>query len=284
MATDPVPTIDDIARELYVLPPDEFTTARSARAKALDDDELAKQVRALRKPLLAAWIVNVFAAEQRAELDGALELAAELRAAQEELDAATLSALGRQRRALVRSLAAKAADFAEERGERVTTGTREAVEQTLNAAMFDPDAAAAVASGRLVRPLAAAGVGAVDVTDAVAGTAAVSEAETRPPSDELQARRERKQAERAVRAAEEELERARRDRDEIDRRGRLLQERATDQADRERRLRAELERVRKEARQTQQELGELETRRAAAAGRLTEVERALDDARARLDR
>ena len=49
----------DVADELYGLPLAEFTPARDARAKALKGTEHASRVKALRKPSLAAWVVNL---------------------------------------------------------------------------------------------------------------------------------------------------------------------------------------------------------------------------------
>ena len=128
------PTLDDIAAALYAGPPEEFTAARNARAKDLDDRALAAEVKALRKPAVAAWVVNVLAQARAAQLGQALALAAELREAQADLDAAALAKLGRERRALTRRLAETAADLAGSRGERVTAATRDAVEQTISAA------------------------------------------------------------------------------------------------------------------------------------------------------
>ena len=47
-----------IADELYALSPADFTPARDARAKELKGSELAAQVKKLKKPSVAAWVVN----------------------------------------------------------------------------------------------------------------------------------------------------------------------------------------------------------------------------------
>lgn len=150
MADDP---IDEIAAELAVADPGAFVAIRAQRATSLDDRELAARVRALRKPLAAAWAVNLLVQRFPAEIDRIGALAAELVAAQASGDRASVSALGRRRRALVDELTSHAAALAERRGQTLTTTTRAAVAQTLNAAVLDPRAAAAVASGRLIRPL-----------------------------------------------------------------------------------------------------------------------------------
>lgn len=276
-------TLEDIAIELYALPPTEFTAARNTRAKELGDARLATEVRALRKPLLAAWVVNLFARERVSQLREALDLAGDLREAQAELDAAALTSLNRQRRALIRALAQQARELAAQQGEQITQSTADAVEQTLNAAMFDADAATAVASGRLVRPLEVGGDSA-DLADSVAGdlgTAPVASAAA--PVDEVKARRERKDAERALRTAESALTHAERERDEIDR----TRKRVNDQIDRldERanELESELAKVGTEADRSRRERNALDDSLGDADTRVEEARAAADAARTALE-
>ena len=55
-AEDPLVAIAD---ELYAGAVGEFTPARDAAAKAQQDKDLAKRIKALRKPTVAAWAVNL---------------------------------------------------------------------------------------------------------------------------------------------------------------------------------------------------------------------------------
>jgi DNA repair exonuclease SbcCD ATPase subunit len=201
--------LSTIAATLYAELPGDFISARDAQVKAASDRELGAQIKALRKPSVAAWVVNLFAQERAAQLAEALRLAEELREAQADLDAATLAKLGRERRTLTRRLAQNAAELATSRGERITASTLDAVERTISAAFFDPDAAAAVASGRLIRELDPSE--SVDLGAAVGG--GTPEAPTPPavPADEVSARRERRAAERALHDAEQARERAERE-------------------------------------------------------------------------
>ena len=48
-----------IADELYSLALGDFTPARDAKAKELKGTPLAAEVKALKKPSLAAWVVNL---------------------------------------------------------------------------------------------------------------------------------------------------------------------------------------------------------------------------------
>lgn len=276
-------TLEDIAADLCTGPLDEFVSERTARAKAVDDAQLAKQIRALRKPSAAAWVVNVFARERVDRLGQALQLGEELREAQQDLDAATLAELGRQRRALTDQLAREAAALAESRGERVTHSTLEAVQRTLSAAFYDPDAAAAVASQRLLRDLKPSDP--VDIDAAVAGG---GRGETRPAPprrpDEVKARRERRDAERAVTAAERALARAQQAQEKTER---DLHE-ATAAADRltaeVTEMEAKLAQLRDEADRAAATADEIKDEAAAAGDHVTEAEQVLADAKAAQDR
>jgi hypothetical protein len=162
-------SLEVAAARLYGLLPGEFTAARTAAA-ADAGRARAAEIRALRKPSTAAWVVNALARGSASRLSEALELADRLREAQDDLDAATLSRLGRERRALVAALAHDAAELAEARGVTVSAAVAADVERTLNAAMRDAAAAAAVSSGRLVRALEASGLDPVDLDGAVGGS------------------------------------------------------------------------------------------------------------------
>lgn len=275
-------TLESVAADLCTTPLKSFVSERAARAEAAGDPDLSGRIRALRKPSVAAWVVNLFARERAGRLGQALHLAEELRDAQAELDAGTLAALGRQRRALTDQLAREAAGLAEDHGERLTASTLEAVRQTLSAAFFDPDAAAAVASGRLVRDLEPSEP--VDFAAVVAGSPPEQVAVAPRATDEVKARRERRDAERVVRDAEQELARARAEHAKADRNLRD----ATAKADRLRarvaELESELTRLRHDAEIATETVDGTADSAARAAERMADAERGLADARAALDR
>ncbi|MFD1340378.1 transposase, partial [Microbacterium lemovicicum] len=166
-ATGDDAALDEIAAELYALPPEGFTAARNGRASSAPR-ALAARVKALRKPSVAAWAVDLLA--RQGQLAEAVELSAALREAQDDLDAAELAALGRQRRALVGALAAEAVRLADEQGVSVSSAAREEVEKTINAAVVDAAAAAAVLTGRLVRTLEPGGTDEATLAEAVGGS------------------------------------------------------------------------------------------------------------------
>lgn len=162
---------EDLAAELYRLPPGDFTASRNALAKELraEDRELSARVAQLPKPALAAWALDVFAHEQDDELADLLDLAAELREAQQELSRERMQALTAQAHSLVDQVVKHVARVADAAGNALSDAARAQVEQTLRAAMSDPDASDAVRAGLLVKPLEPGGFGSVDLTGAVAG-------------------------------------------------------------------------------------------------------------------
>jgi hypothetical protein len=161
----------DIAAALYRLPLEEFVSARTAAAKDAAADNgrsSADDVRALPKPSVAAWAVNMLAVHKPEPLRQLAELGALMRTAQEDLDAAALRALAQERRQLLNSAMETARRVAEQQGRRLSATVATEVEQTLRAATVDESAAAAVQSGRLLRVLSADGVDRVELADAVA--------------------------------------------------------------------------------------------------------------------
>lgn len=161
----------EVADELYGLPLEEFVASRDARAaetRRAGDKELAAQIKALRKPTTAAWLLNQLVRAEHAGVQDLLTLGEELRAAQAQQDGATMRDLDRRRRELSRDLSGRVRALGAERGHRVTDAVATEVEVSLRAATADPDAAAALASGLLVGSLEASGFEPLDVSGLVA--------------------------------------------------------------------------------------------------------------------
>ncbi|MCY7366514.1 MAG: hypothetical protein LH469_14570, partial [Frankiaceae bacterium] len=92
------------AADLYRLPPEDFTAARDAAAKAAKaggDADVAKALRALRRPSVPAWLVNGLVAQEPELLEQLLDLGPALAHAQAAGEGDALRELGAQRRALV---------------------------------------------------------------------------------------------------------------------------------------------------------------------------------------
>jgi hypothetical protein len=154
--------LDDVADELYAVPPEEFIALRKERqdaAKADGDKALAKEIGALPKPSAAAWVSNLLVREQREEIENLVELGTLLRDAQENLAGDQLRALDVQRRQLVSALTRQARALANEAGHPVSTAVATQVEETLRAAMADPEAGEALLAGRLAAPMSYSGMG-----------------------------------------------------------------------------------------------------------------------------
>jgi hypothetical protein len=212
--------LDEIAEELYGVPPEEFVAARTAardRAKDAGDKELAKAVAALPKPTTAAWVANLLVRRQPDEVAQLRELGEMLRQAQANLSGDQLRQLGQQRNQVVAALARQARGLAHAEGHDVSSAVAEQVESTLRAAVVDPDAGEALAAGRLTTALSYSGLGPVDLSGAVATPVRSSGAPAKiPPAKEEKAGPDAEEQRR--REAEErrrrELEQARRDAEE----------------------------------------------------------------------
>jgi len=204
--SDPV---TDAAAELYQLPPEEFVTARAERVKALradGDAAAAKQVGALRKPTVGAWLVNLLVADEPELADQVTALADQLRTAQEQLSGEDLRALGRQRQELVSGLVARTRALARDAGRQVTGSVLDTeVESTLRAALADPDVAREVLSGRLTHATEFTGFGPVPTSPAMPPAKAAPRARKAAPAVSpatKQTAAERKRAEKRERARE----------------------------------------------------------------------------------
>lgn len=205
----------EIADQLYGLPLAEFTPARDALAKEHKSDKaFASRLKALRKPSLAAWVVNLLVRRDAPQVEQVLAVGAALREAQANLDGEELRALTRQRRQLTAAVTTQARGLAHDEGVKVTQAVADQVEATLTAAMVDERAAAAVRSGLLVAALAATGVGEVDVAGALAvpeaaGFVAVPREAAVPPRPDLHIVPDPEADEKAQRAAAKMVDEAR---------------------------------------------------------------------------
>ncbi len=205
------PTLADAVSGVYAVPPAEFVRARDdlvKQAKDAGDTDLVGEVKALRKPSVAAYLVNQLSREDGA-LDPLRDLGEQLRSAQSSMDGATMKSLAGERQRVVAELT----DTACAGQDQVTASTREQVSATFTAALADPQAERAVASGALVSALKYSGFGEVDITGAVATPLRVIEGggeTTGPEKDRETARDEaaRRAARTAVARASAKLERA----------------------------------------------------------------------------
>lgn len=143
----------DEAERLYGLPLEEFTSARDALARQLradDRSQEAKEVAALRKPVLAAWVVNRLARDERDDVKTLVESAKGIRSRRAGAEEAFRDALDRL------TVSARKLLLAEQRS---TDATLQKVADTLRAgAASDPDL---LLAGTLTQPIETTGFGAM---------------------------------------------------------------------------------------------------------------------------
>ncbi|MQA04275.1 MAG: hypothetical protein GEV07_16630 [Streptosporangiales bacterium] len=189
--------VEDVADELYGLHPSQFTATRDQRAKeaaAAGDKVAAKAIRALRRPSTSAWLCNMLQRHRQAEIAELAELGEALRGAQATLAGEELRELAQRRRRFVDDLRAQARTVAAELEHPASETVLTEVEQTVQTALIEPDAAAALLAGRLttaLQPDASAMFGLPAAAPAAADTGA-------PPAD-FQLAKARKEYDRATR-------------------------------------------------------------------------------------
>ncbi len=194
---------------MYEEPPEKFVASRAdaiADARRAGDKDTAKRLAALRKPTVAAWLVNLLALKRPELIDQLVELSTALRTAQRGLQGDALRELNAQRRQVVSALVASARQLAvaEDPGAAGKLPLGE-VEQTLTAALAEPEIAEQVRTGRLVRAATYAGFGEVprprlrlvtDESPAAEDDAEEPAEEAEPPESREEQRRRREVAER----------------------------------------------------------------------------------------
>ncbi|MEV7397358.1 hypothetical protein [Aeromicrobium sp. NPDC092404] len=249
-----------IAQELYGRPLSEFIAARKEAAAGAGDKELAGQVKTLRKPSAGAWAVNALARERAELVEEVVELGEQLRDAQSDSDGSRTRLLDRARRDLTRQALDEAAELVEASGGSFSDQAAAGVEETLRAAMTDPDAANAVQDGLLVATFAANPFEPVDLSEVVA----IPPEGARPRTRKKPAKTGPTQLERKrIEAAEATVAKARR--------------KAKAAAD-------ELESLVEEREELQEELADLRKRAKAIEREIADTERALDKADTVADR
>ncbi|MET8348767.1 MULTISPECIES: hypothetical protein [unclassified Micromonospora] len=156
----------ELVQQLYRTPPERFVAARDAavaEARRAGDPTTARQLARLRRPTVAAWLVNLLAIDRPELVADLVQLADALRAAQRELRGPRLRELSAQRRAVVGALVAEVRKLAAAEPDAPSAGKLPLaeVEATLNAALSDAEVAEQVRSGRLLRSASYAGFGEV---------------------------------------------------------------------------------------------------------------------------
>lgn len=301
------------AGELYGLPPEGFIAARTARTTELrkaDRRDAASAVSRLARPTAAASLVNRLVRERPDVVHAVLRVGAELRQAQERLDAPRLKELGGERRDRVAAATDAAAAIGEAAGHAPGAAVLEEVSGTLTAAVIDEAAGGAVASGRLIRALPAEGLEDASIEELVAlpdappvlGPDRTATASKQKPAgvgapkkeDDAEAARraaQRRDAERAVADAErirDRTQRARQDAEDdltdADRRRDDADQRVDDLRKRIAELQQRLDAAEDDLRQAEREVRDRRADERSARRAAEDAEDDLTQARDRLDR
>jgi hypothetical protein len=277
----------EVADELYGVAPGEFTSARNAAASGTSDKALAKQIRGLRKPSASAAAINALVREHPDLIDSVLDVGDRMRDAFAARDRDTIRTLTGDRQRLLQK-AAKAVGGA-------SSAVQREIEETLQAAVIDPAAAAAVRSGFLLRALESTGVDQVEVGDAVAlpvdiaaspslsaptggsGAKKPQRSKSTPPQEDAESAAERRERERSIRSAEKALERAKAAADTLD-------DELDEEVDRRSDLEAERDDLTRRLERTQNELSESRAAERELRRRITPAQVAVRDAEKALRR
>jgi hypothetical protein len=277
-------TQDDVAA-LFALPPEGFVAARDRLASTLreaGDPEAAAEVKALRRPTLVAWAVNVAARARPKEVARLLDAGTRLDEAQRRAlagrgDAADLRSATDDRRDAVRALAEAAAEALAAAG-KSSGAHRDAVSSTFEAASVDRELGARLRAGtveREARPPAGLG-GFEGLTElpggAPAATRAKPDARRRP--QEPAARRKALEADLRAAAAQAKAAGARADKAEAA---------AVRAAERARALRASADQAAETARAAETEARRLRDAAATERRRASKSAEAATNARTALD-
>lgn len=149
---------DDRIDALFARGPEEFVIARDAlvkELKATGDKDGAAEVKALRRPTVAAWAVNQVARSAKADLVALIQIGDRLRDAHDALlegkGDAGVREVTVERRKLVAKLTKQAVAMLGPGGD----AQADAITHTFDAAVADPEAGMAVRTGRLSKELAA---------------------------------------------------------------------------------------------------------------------------------
>lgn len=281
----------EIAQTLYVGDPAGFIAGRNAAAATADDKALAKEIRGLRKPSASAAAVNALVHDHGDLVDDILAVGDRMREAFADRDRDAIRSLTAERQRLLQKALRSAGPL--------SAAVQREVEDTLQAAVIDAAAAAAVRSGMLVRAIESTGVDQVDVTDAVAlpvdvdapapprparkepadsrrraskaGTEPDGDADGADETDAAEEASRRREHERRIRTAEKALDRASAEAERLD-------DELDEEVDRRTDLEAERDSLTRRLERTQAELSESRAAERELRRRITNAQSALRDA------
>jgi hypothetical protein len=158
---------------------------------------------------MVGWLANQLIREYPDEMNSLLDLGASLREATASLAGDQLKELSRQQRQVVHALVQQARGLANAAGRPASEATARGLEETLHAALADPDVASQLAAGRLTGVLSRSGFpGASTPTPASPGRRAPAAVKPDADAARRQAEQDEEEARSAAADAAEERDRA----------------------------------------------------------------------------
>jgi len=199
--------LDAVSTELYKGAPADFVARLDElvkQARSDGDRELATAIKALRRPTVGAWYLNVAAAAGLTSLRELLELGRQLRVTQSAGDFAALRDLAARRGPLVSRVLRDLTAHLARVGVAATSSGLDEARNTLGAALADPAVDAQVRAGRVDRAHSYGGFGEVEMAVAPPATTTSTTAKGSATDDAAAAKGQLAAARRELAAAERE--------------------------------------------------------------------------------
>jgi hypothetical protein len=143
---------DEALDELFAAAREEFTALRDTwvkRARSDGDDDLAGKLQRVRRPTVAAWLVNQVSRAYPGETAELADIGEALRQAHQTLAGDRLRSLSRQRHDLIQVLSGHARSLAADAGHPATDTALDQAQDIWTSAVADEEVADAVRAGRL---------------------------------------------------------------------------------------------------------------------------------------
>ncbi|HEX2149343.1 MAG TPA: hypothetical protein VHI31_04105 [Actinomycetota bacterium] len=151
--------VPDSAEPLFELPPEEFTAERDRIAKELKkqgDDDAAASVKALKRPSVTAYALNLVSRKDPGLIEALLDADQSLRTAKSRAEMDSAKA---ERQKAISSISGKATDLLSAQERPVTAQVRERLTETLLAVATDDATRELLRTGRLLKEAEAGGFG-----------------------------------------------------------------------------------------------------------------------------
>jgi hypothetical protein len=133
-----------------------------SEARNAGDTALAASLKELHKPTVGAWLANLLARERAKDLERLITLGGELRKGRNRSEREVIRSVSKKKQEAVAKLLFEAKSMAKSRGQPVSETAALDLEETLDAAFADPEAAESVRAGRLTAALRYSGLGLAD--------------------------------------------------------------------------------------------------------------------------